>query len=186
MSNIPQYQRAVTPTLDGVTGSNEIIRGKMLSYQTKKNNPSTSNANNVNTNMASMNITGNNQRFNQIPKPLIHTNNPTNTTNSSNINHSDMMNITGASVLGNKGILNVSKSENLAYKLSLNDPTNPYTATMLLSTMLGRQDLVPLTEEIPTDGVIFARLRSNKESLFCVRTPEERLKNPERLNLDRR
>jgi Leucine-rich repeat (LRR) protein len=49
-----------------------------------------------------------------------------------------------------------------------------------------RHDLVPLSEEIPTDGIIFARYRNQPDSLVVFRTPEERLRNPERLNLDRR
>ena len=51
---------------------------------------------------------------------------------------------------------------------------------------LPRYDLIPLSDEIPADGIIFARIRSNFDSLVVFRTPEERLRNPERLNLDRR
>lgn len=49
-----------------------------------------------------------------------------------------------------------------------------------------RSDLIPLSEEIPVDGIIFAKMRSNPSMLVVFRTPEERLRNPERLNLDRR
>ncbi len=49
-----------------------------------------------------------------------------------------------------------------------------------------RSDLVPVSDDIPPDGIIFARLRSNPNTLVVFRTPEERLRNPERLNLDRR
>ena len=51
---------------------------------------------------------------------------------------------------------------------------------------LPRYDLYPLSEEIPTDGIIFAKVRNQADSLVVFRTPEERLRNPERLNLDRR
>ena len=51
---------------------------------------------------------------------------------------------------------------------------------------LPRYDLYPLSEEIPSDGIIFAKVRNQADSLVVFRTPEERLRNPERLNLDRR
>jgi len=51
---------------------------------------------------------------------------------------------------------------------------------------LPRYDLIPLSEEVPADGVVFARIRNHADSLVVFRTPEERLRNPERLNLDRR
>jgi leucine-rich repeat-containing protein 49 len=35
-------------------------------------------------------------------------------------------------------------------------------------------------------GIIFARIRNQPDSLVIFRTPEERMRNPERLNLDRR
>ena len=49
-----------------------------------------------------------------------------------------------------------------------------------------RSDVALLTEEIPPDGVLFGRLRSNINTLVVFRTPDERARNPERLNLDRR
>lgn len=51
---------------------------------------------------------------------------------------------------------------------------------------LPRYDLFPLSDEIPSDGIIFAKVRNQADSLVVFRTPEERLRNPERLNLDRR
>jgi Leucine-rich repeat (LRR) protein len=52
---------------------------------------------------------------------------------------------------------------------------------------LPRYDLIPLNEEIPADGIIFAKSKGQSDSSLVVyRTPEERLRNPERLNLDRR
>ena len=54
------------------------------------------------------------------------------------------------------------------------------------SNAFPRSDLVPISDEIPPDGIIFARLRGNPNTLVVFRTPEERLRNPERLNLDRR
>jgi Leucine-rich repeat (LRR) protein len=55
--------------------------------------------------------------------------------------------------------------------------------------VMPRYDLIPLNEEIPADGIIFAKMKgqqSDAVSLVVYRTPEERLRNPERLNLDRR
>jgi leucine-rich repeat-containing protein 49 len=52
--------------------------------------------------------------------------------------------------------------------------------------VLPRHDLIPLQDDLPSDGIIFARIRNQPDSLVIFRTPEERLRNPERLNLDRR
>lgn len=63
-------------------------------------------------------------------------------------------------------------------------PTQAADATAV--TYLPRFDLIPIYDEIPADGVIFARIRNQPDSLVIYRTQEERLRNPERLNLDRR
>jgi len=60
-----------------------------------------------------------------------------------------------------------------------------HAAAQSLAT-LPRYDLYPLSDEIPSDGIIFAKVRNQTDSLVVFRTPEERLRNPERLNLDRR
>jgi hypothetical protein len=49
-----------------------------------------------------------------------------------------------------------------------------------------RNDLIPLSDEIAADGIVFAKMRNDPSVLVVFRTPEERLRNPERLNLDRR
>lgn len=55
-----------------------------------------------------------------------------------------------------------------------------------LASILPRFDLILLTDEIPNDKILFARVRNFPDTLVCFRTPEERQANPERLNLDRR
>lgn len=47
-------------------------------------------------------------------------------------------------------------------------------------------DVIPLLDEVPADGIMFARVRNQPETLVVFRTPDERTRNPERLNLDRR
>ncbi len=54
------------------------------------------------------------------------------------------------------------------------------------TALLPRLDMEALTEEIPADGVIFAKYRNRPDSLCVFRLNEERARNPERLNLDRR
>ena len=66
-----------------------------------------------------------------------------------------------------------------------NDGTDN-TTTVSSKSPLPRYDLVPVVDEVPHDGIIFARIRNAPDSLVVFRTPEERLRNPERLNLDRR
>lgn len=67
--------------------------------------------------------------------------------------------------------------------------------TASLTALLPRYDLELLQDEIPLDGILFARPKTSTSSttsktedfpLIVFRTPEERLRNPERLNLDRR
>ena len=53
-------------------------------------------------------------------------------------------------------------------------------------TAYSKTDLVPLSDEIPSDGIIFSRPKSNPLLLVVFRTPDERMRNPERLNLDKR
>ena len=53
-------------------------------------------------------------------------------------------------------------------------------------SVLPRNDLVPISSELPSDGIIFAKTKTLPEMLVVFRTTEERLRNPERLNLDRR
>ncbi len=69
---------------------------------------------------------------------------------------------------------------------AVSDATNYLTEQLSSLSVLPRFDLVPLSDEVPTDGVIFARIRNQLDSLVVFRTPEERARNPERLNLDRR
>eukprot|EP00968_Pinguiococcus_pyrenoidosus_P028308 scaffold7760_cov286-Pinguiococcus_pyrenoidosus.AAC.4 len=48
------------------------------------------------------------------------------------------------------------------------------------------EDLVMLTKEVPSDGIIFSHIRAHPGLLVVQRTEEARKANPERLNLDRR
>jgi Leucine-rich repeat (LRR) protein len=64
--------------------------------------------------------------------------------------------------------------------------TDGQSQSYFLSNSKGNSDLEPLSAEIPTDGVVFARSRNSPSSLVVFRTQEEKVRNPERLNLDRR
>lgn len=68
---------------------------------------------------------------------------------------------------------------NKAVDLSPNNDNNE-------RSIASRYDLVPVSDEIPPDGIIFSRIRNFPDSLVVYRTSEERARNPERLNLDRR
>jgi Leucine-rich repeat (LRR) protein len=64
---------------------------------------------------------------------------------------------------------------------------------MSVLSLMPRNDLIPLSDEVPADGIIFARVKNSSspqilssDTLVVFRTAEERLRNPERLNLDRR
>ena len=56
-----------------------------------------------------------------------------------------------------------------------------------LSTWCDLPSTVRLTtKKPPSDGVYFAQYKDHPHTLFVYRSPEERISNPERLNLDRR
>ena len=66
------------------------------------------------------------------------------------------------------------------------EPSNGQSQNYFLSNSKGNSDLEPLSDEIPADGVVFARSRTLPSNLVVFRTQEEKARNPERLNLDRR
>lgn len=99
----------------------------------------------------------------------------------------DIMNIQGRSATGGstnnttnsttttgKGILASGKIDTSIMRPS-GDHDYFLSASFLAAAPLPRSDLALLSDEIPADGVIFARLRSNINTLVVFRTPEERL-----------
>ena len=101
----------------------------------------------------------------------------------------DMMNIQGRSTTGSRGVGGGGTIG--AGGATGNGTTVPGVkygadttsgAPNSSSNAFPRSDLVPISDEIPPDGIIFARLRGNPNTLVVFRTPEERLRNPERLN----
>ena len=101
----------------------------------------------------------------------------------------DPLNVQGRTAASNsavtRGILTSGKiSQEGKLKLGSGE-SHDYVANFVTMTN-PRTDLALLTEEIPPDGVLFGRLRSNINTLVVFRTPDERARNPERLNLDRR
>ena len=168
-NKVPLYQRAVTPTLDPNVGSG-LVKGKVLSYTSnvrsryvKTTLPTASTSEKVG--VASLPLSGSSvTRTNSMISPR---GNPLQVTGASEIN------VQGRSTKAN-GVV----PTNVKTDTSANDTAGNST--------LPRYDLIPLSDELPADGVIFARIRNQPDSLVVFRTPEERLRNPERLNLDRR
>lgn len=101
----------------------------------------------------------------------------------------------GSFSIANEGMSITGKGSSSSYAGSHRGPTSSAAAGIAAGagqesltplSVLPRYDLEPLSDEIPADGIIFARIRNAPDSLVVFRTPEERLRNPERLNLDRR
>ncbi|RYG01527.1 MAG: hypothetical protein EOO02_12575 [Chitinophagaceae bacterium] len=181
---VSQYQRAVTPTIEtsntpntsnipsNITASPSIasgngIRSKVLSY-----NPPPSRSNLTRNSAQMLSATA--------------TSTPT-STNIGMYRNAYSTNGTDMSVQGMKSThRNSIKGSEVA---SLQEQ-------LAAMTSVPRYDLVPLADEIPSDGIIFAKVRYNPltnahptlspDTLVVFRTAEERLRNPERLNLDRR
>jgi hypothetical protein len=180
MDKTPQYQRAVTPTIDNSVGSGFSrggagkIEGKVLNYNVGNNkgkrisNPLVSDKAPMPSGAgASMNAT------------KTGSSSPRNSFALGGAGHSDI------NVLG-RGSSTASRfGSNLSASRFSSDYGTVASDHGGILSSLPRQDLVPLSDELPTDGIIFARLRSNNEFLVVFRTPEERARNPERLNLDR-
>jgi len=151
-NRIPQYQRAVTPTIESNAPSG-LIRGKVLSY----NNTNNSTSNNL--------IRG---------SPYIR---------NSQITLSPRQPVTGGYIDINVMGRNASSQSKAAVANKANEQP---TATTSGPGNFSKYDLIPIQDEVPLDGIIFSKLRSNHEALVVHRTTEERLRNPERLNLDKR
>lgn len=165
---MPQYQRAVTPTIIDSNASPNLVRGKLLSY----------NSNVIRTGRAgsvSDKLFGS---MNSIPSPSLSVGaslSPRSSVGGVETNvqgRSSSGKSTGASSgkYTSEGIACGSGTDSLATAFSV----------------LPRYDLVPISSELPSDGIIFARTKTLPEMLVVFRTTEERLRNPERLNLDRR
>lgn len=204
-SKVSQYQRAVTPTIDapsnsatmgqmgsGVSSINGLsspsssgagIRGKVLSY----NPPSTrvSSFGRANAPMpTTAGLNANSAINNHIPAyrsgflPPAAAN--------------PDITVQGVKSAGNGGIA-------LANLRSTSLKSSEFQDQLAISSAVPRYDLIPLSDDLPADGIIFAKIKNSGnsssasaytaapgDSLVVFRTAEERIRNPERLNLDRR
>eukprot|EP01039_Chlorochromonas_danica_P010588 gene10587-11734_t len=167
--------------------SNNSIRGKILSYNPPPtNNSSSSSAATANNNTRSTFLRNNLPPSSNSSLGGGSNSSPLYTHNSqyrlTNITPSDI------NVQGMKSSHPYPPLRNTTTKTS--DIQQPQDASSV-SALLPRYDLIPVSDEIPPDGIIFAKIRNPSSSIsgdtFVVfRTAEERLRNPERLNLDRR
>ncbi len=190
----PTYQRAVTPTMDAngaPASTSSLVRGKILTHQVNQirrgNNGKATDVGGLTTANAAMHnqtIQQTNQQEMQIQTQSY----PQRNANSD-------MGIKGrASAGGAAGAdANARESGNsLVAKKAVPIVYNPNKVAgepadnVANANSAHRFDLIPIVDDIPPDGIIFARIRNDPESLVVFRTPEERLRNPERLNLDRR
>ena len=210
----PTYQRAVTPTMDtnGVPSANpSLARGKLLSYQSNQMRRGTNvkGVDSVNSNMdanASHNLLQGTQQLQsslQEAQSQVHSG-PVNVQSQAHPQRGVYgdMGIQGRAT-GNKttplsagnntltgpiavGVNDALAKRNAAGSIAATSNSLGEQSGVSGTVSMPRFDLVPLCEDIPADGIIFARFRNNPESLVVFRSPEERLRNPERLNLDRR
>jgi len=200
----PTYQRAVTPTMDtnGVpSGNPSAARGKLLSYQTNQLRRGT-NAKELAPNPDQGQMS---QQQQQQMLSLQQSQEAQLQAHSGPVS-SQQPSYSQRTVHGEMGIQGRSAgNKSGGAGGSLQSGPNAASAGDVMNSSLGkakpaaaasdgsgvampmpRFDLVPLVDDIPADGIIFARIRNNPESLVVFRSPEERLRNPERLNLDRR
>jgi hypothetical protein len=173
MEKNPQYQRAVTPTIDS-NGNNGFVRGKVLSYSSNNVRSKISKNTNISSEKvgASSGSNGVNCRIN-IVSPRLNA--------GCNLAQTEM-NIQGKAT--NPRLLGMTQTSS-SFRTSLT-PDGTIAEQLSSLSVLPRYDLVPLSDDLPADGVIFSRIRNQSDSLVVFRTNEERLRNPERLNLDRR
>lgn len=167
MEGIQQYQRAVTPTVSNTTNDSSQVRGKVLSYSSNRKASAAD----------SVNPRSSYQAGNRQGKPTV-----------KSLQLGQSLEISGQSkpVANNRGILLSGTRQDIYGVTSrLGDHDNTREVARA-SSYLPRADLEPLSEEIPADGILFARYRSRPDSLVVFRLHDERARNPERLNLDRR
>lgn len=193
---VAQYQRAVTPTLEGsVHSSTGSVRGKVLSYGTSGGAAPARNrmgGNLLNPTGSANPVGGLGNSYSLLRSGLPPTSGPGNSTSRQGsfvLSNLDNMAITGKgsspaplTFRGNAG--GAPSASNGTPMVGIAGSSGQEALSPL--SVLPRYDLEPLSEEIPADGIIFAKIRNVTESLVVFRTPEERLRNPERLNLDRR
>ena len=166
MESIQQYQRAVTPTVSNSSNDSSQVRGKVLSYSNRK---------------SSVDSASSNSRV-----PYQSSNRQRATVKSVQLGQS--LEISGQSrpVAGNRGVL-LSATRQDIYGLNSRLGSHDHSSReSKASHFLPRPDLEPLSEDIPPDGILFARHKNRPEGLVVIRLHEERARNPERLNLDRR
>lgn len=152
---IPQYQRAVTPSIIDSNASPSLVRGKVLSYNT--------------------NIIRGGRGATPASDKLF---------GSANSIPSSSLSSSGAT-LSPRGGSGKFGSQGGKYVPDSGANTNIDSLATAFS-VLPRSDLIPVSSDLPSDGIIFAKTKTFPEMLVVFRTTEERLRNPERLNLDRR
>lgn len=160
----PSYQRAVTPSAEAVRTT--PVRGKMLAYNRKQSGSGeSSTVASTSTRVSGVPSGGTRKASTYVLAPP----------------SSLDMNVQGrtASGLTTSG---VTRLQNSSKQGGSQDQTQNY----FMTSAKGNSDLEPLTDEIPSDGVVFARSRNAPSHLVVFRTQEEKTRNPERLNLDRR
>lgn len=216
MSQAPSYQRAVTPTMDTASSgnTNSLARGKLLSYQQSQLRKNAASGNRFTgalssgatsgasaTQQQQMMMMQQQQQIQQQSTSIQGSSSGVQSANGARGQNGnmlgDMMNIQGRSTASGRAGVNTAGVGGQNSGATLTNPLVPsvkYGADthQSVGTVQGasnpfpRSDLIPLADEIPADGIVFAKMRSNPSMLVVFRTPEERLRNPERLNLDRR
>lgn len=169
MDKTPQYQRAVTPTIDNGMGvgyqRSPKIEGKLLNYNAASKVKRIVSYGSTSEKLQQSNtFSGSGPRVVPLPSPR------------GQQQHGSSSSSASSSSAKGVGIGGVGIG-------SIFFEGGGVGGSIMIPP---RQDIVPLSDELPADGIVFARGRNNPELLVVFRTPEERLRSPERLNLDRR
>jgi hypothetical protein len=171
----PQYQRAVTPTID-LAGDNSTLRSVPIGSRGRL----TSNVRRITSNFQSSKTSYNPRLVSSSGKSSAGQGVPSRNVavgfvggGSGNESASGIgmeMNITGRSAVGpsSRGVLSSGEVGRTVLK----------SAEGLLNHAHSHQgqkyDIIPLSDDVPPDGVMFARVRNQPEILVVFRTPEER------------
>lgn len=177
-SRAPQYQRAVTPTIEsGLVGSGAAVRGKVLSYNSSLNRGLAKAGTVTPISIgAAFDSRARSSAPSVSPRP-----------SSLGLQVHQEINVQGRST-SNRAFLSGGSNSTVSKPSNHDGVTgwHPEQHSGSAISVVNRGDLIPLLDELPNDGIIFAKIRNVADSLVVIRTPEERLRNPERLNLDRR
>ena len=160
MENVPQYQRAVTPVMEL---NNHAARNTKTSTFSSTSSVKSGGTTNIRGN-DSINVSNRNNSngLSHLARGLPRLPSTVNTYGSNDM---------AINIQGKSATVSASLSARGGYKADSSDLNKNDSSNSNLSS-LSRYDLIPITDENPQDGIVFAKFKSQVDVLVVFRTPE--------------